>query len=301
MGGDRPVRAAGGGAPCTRALCVAAPCALRRTPGLACPDPPLPPPRPRPAPQMRSPSHGHGIVAEDAAAGAAAAEHAPAGSSAAGAPPESDRHVTFSNRTFQDEFAGGCGGGVWGGWGGRGRTPALVAREDGRPHRRLSSHTPTHTHTCVLPCRAPRHRDDPRRGPQLPGPVCAGCAGGMGLLVWRSRAQCRAQRGAAPQAQLLPLPRCSLPLPPPSCPAGYTAYTSSDWATARAVFERTRAMRRSKTGEPVIDGPSATLLRCRGTGRRGMQGGCCSCQLPRERGRVPGTHTCPRCPRIPAP
>lgn len=50
-------------------------------------------------------------------------------------------------------------------------------------------------------------------------------------------------------------PSQSLPL------AGYEAYRTGDWPAARAVFEETVAMRRNRCGDPVSDGPSATLLR----------------------------------------
>ncbi|KAI7843293.1 hypothetical protein COHA_003125 [Chlorella ohadii] len=42
---------------------------------------------------------------------------------------------------------------------------------------------------------------------------------------------------------------------------GYEAYRTGDWPAARAVFEKTVAMRRNRCGDPVSDGPSATLLR----------------------------------------
>ena len=46
----------------------------------------------------------------------------------------------------------------------------------------------------------------------------------------------------------------------PSPRAGFQAYLSGDWATARAVLEETLHMRRGCGGEPVEDGPSAALL-----------------------------------------
>jgi hypothetical protein len=42
---------------------------------------------------------------------------------------------------------------------------------------------------------------------------------------------------------------------------GFEAYRDGDWPAARAVFEETVAMRRNRRGDPVSDGPSATLLR----------------------------------------
>lgn len=59
------------------------------------------------------------------------------------------------------------------------------------------------------------------------------------------------------------------PIPSPS--AGFAAYRSGNWATARAVLEETVCMRTNRLGQPTSDGPSATLLRCvraRAQGRR---------------------------------
>ncbi|KAL4852756.1 Ras guanine nucleotide exchange factor W [Chlorella vulgaris] len=42
---------------------------------------------------------------------------------------------------------------------------------------------------------------------------------------------------------------------------GYAAYRDGDWPAARAVFLETLSMREDRAGQPVRDGPSATLLR----------------------------------------
>lgn len=60
--------------------------------------------------------------------------------------------------------------------------------------------------------------------------------------------------------RLLAKLRQPTPLPPPA--AGFAAYQAGDWPAARAVFQETVASRTNKKGQPVQDGPSATLLRC---------------------------------------
>ncbi len=41
---------------------------------------------------------------------------------------------------------------------------------------------------------------------------------------------------------------------------GFTAYREGSWLQARHVLEQTKFMRRTLMGQPLLDGPSATLL-----------------------------------------
>lgn len=41
---------------------------------------------------------------------------------------------------------------------------------------------------------------------------------------------------------------------------GFAAYREGSWQQAKQLFEQTKYMRRTLTGQPLLDGPSNTLL-----------------------------------------
>ena len=41
---------------------------------------------------------------------------------------------------------------------------------------------------------------------------------------------------------------------------GFAAYREGSWAQATQILEQTKFMRRTLLGQPLLDGPSATLL-----------------------------------------